>query len=191
MNIFVIFVCLFLSISYFYIYYNLYIDKKYEITLQIFVALNVLFSAYAVYMNALNANTNIQNTNIDVYTKLMESSFSTVLDEFRMNPHMKYLFDEMYNNIQMPKDHKRDVFHEQLIVYRIMINISNYCVYYYSHKDIEGYDVLLKSQNKKVIEYFIKYNRSNIFYNHLITYLKDFAGERTIYFFKEYILKNK
>lgn len=121
----------------------------------------------------------------------MQSSFGEVLDEFRMKPHMKYLFDEMYNGTPKPPNQKRDLLQEQLIVYRIMINISNYCVYYYSHKDIAGYDILLASHNKKVIRYFEKYNRSKIFYDHLVTYLRDFGGEKTTKFFEEFVFTKK
>ena len=173
---------------YLYIHYGLYTDAKYTTLIQLFVASNVLFGAYTLYQNAANEHENIQNRNIDIYTKLMESSFSAILDEFKTKPHMKYFFDEMYNDIPIKPDQKRDIFQEQIIVYRIMINISNYCVYYFSHKDIKGYDVLLKSQNKKVIEYFKKFNRSKIFHELVLRYLKDFAGERTRYFFYTFVL---
>lgn len=188
MNIVVIYVCVFIVIAYIYIHYGLYTDTKYTTLIQLFVASNVLFGAYTLYLNASNDYENIQNRNIEIYTKLMESSFTAILDEFKTKPHMKYLFDEMYNNIPIKPHQKRDIFQEQIMVYRIMINISNYCVYYFSHKDIKGYDVLLKSQNKKVIEYFKKFNRSKIFHTLVLKYLQDFAGERTQYFFYTFIL---
>ena len=64
----------------------------------------------------------------------MESSFTAMLDEFKTKPHMKYLFDEMYNNIPIKPDRTRDIFQEQIMVYRIMINISNYCVLFFSQR---------------------------------------------------------
>lgn len=188
LTLFVI-VVIFLVVIYLFQKFKLYKHEKYKVYISLFVALNVLFTCYIIFIQINNHNEELSNENSKFYQNIMTKLFNDTLKIFRENPHMNYFYNEMFNGIPYQQSGhivQRDKVTEQNIVYTTLSSIANYAVYYYAHVKLENYREMILTQRYRCIKIINRFLESPIFKEHLETYFNDFAGLNNLKFFKEF-----
>ena len=213
-GIFGFYVLFFIIILWCFHHYKLYKDDKYKTYIKLFIASNVIFTVYVIFVQIDNHREEILNTNSSFYEKIMSNMFDDTLKIFRKNPKMKYFYDELFNNngdssssysssyssasasASASSDFyphhaaiqtmQRDKMMEQNITYAIMSALANYSVFYYSHADLDEYKELVMNQRERVLKIVTQFLKSSIFKENLAKGLNDFAGLNLIKFFKEF-----
>jgi len=193
--ILIIYFILFITILYVFHSLKLYKDEKYKVYISLFVASNVLFTMYVIYIQISNHAEEVLNNNSTFYDNIMIKIFDDTLKIFRENPKMKYFYDELYNNSsssssssnsELDYTTQRDKMLEQNISYTIMSSLANYSTFYYSHIKLEKYRELIINQRYRVLKIMNKFLESKIFKENAIRCLNDFAGLNLLKFFKEF-----
>lgn len=192
-------------------YFKLYKEYKYIVYIKLFVASNVIFTIYLIFVQIYNHTEEIVNTNTEFYAKIMSALFDDTLKIFRENPKMKYFYDDLFNNnnpdanananannananyneaysnsYSHPHEMHRDKMMEQNITYSIMSALANYSVFYYSHVELDAYKDLVMAQRGRVLKIVAQFLKSNSFKENVEKGLNDFAGLNLTHFFKEF-----
>lgn len=193
MNIVFIYAIIFIATLWCFHHFGLYKNYKYIVFIKLFVASNVIFTIYLIFVQIRNHSEEIANSNSEFYAKIMSNLFDNTLKLFRENPEMKYFYDDLFNNSSnahyshsYPKSIKRDKMMEQNITYSIMSSLANYSVFYYSHVELDDYKDLVIVQRERVIKIVNQFLKSKIFKENVVKGLNDFAGLNLIRFFKEF-----
>ena len=197
--IFVFYVLFFVALLLSFHHYKLYKDDKYRTYIKLFIASNVLFTIYVIFIQIQRNREEILNSNTVFYEKIMSNLFDDTLKIFRKNPKMKYFYDDLFNNngshsnshshshVNMNMNAiQRDKMMEQNITYNIMSALANYSVFYYSHVDLDDYKDLVTHQRDRVLQIVTQFLKSDIFKENAAKCLNDFAGVNLIKFFKEF-----
>ena len=197
--IFVFYVLFFVALLLSFHHYKLYKGDKYRTYIKLFIASNVLFTIYVIFIQIQRNREEILNSNTVFYEKIMSNLFDDTLKIFRKNPKMKYFYDDLFNNSNSSSNSnshmnhhvnmnpvQRDRMMEQNITYTIMSALANYSVFYYSHVDVDDYKELVINQRDRVLQIVTQFLKSDIFKENAAKYLNDFAGVNLIIFFKEF-----
>ena len=189
-NIVIYYSFIFFLIIFLFQKFKLYKHEKYKVYISLFVASNVIFTIYIIFIQAQNHSEEIINSNSTFYNDLMNNLYDETLKIFRENPKMKYYFDELFNNIDSSSTSEyliqRDPYLEEIISYRIMSSMANYTVFYYSHVNLDNYKDLIVAQRYRIIKIINMFLNSKIFREYLDKYLNNFSGMNNLKFFKEF-----
>ena len=197
--IFVFYVLFFVALLLSFHHYKLYKDDKYRTYIKLFIASNVLFTIYVIFIQIQRNREEILNSNTVFYEKIMSNLFDDTLKIFRKNPKMKYFYDDLFNNngshsnshshshVNMNMNAiQRDKMMEQNITYNIMSALANYSVFYYSHVDLDDYKDLVTHQRDRVLQIVTQFLKSDIFKENAAKCLNEFAGVNLVKFFKDF-----
>ena len=172
--------------------------EKYKFYIKLFISANVMFTIYVIYFQASNHNEEIINNHSDFYNKIMGDLKHGTLFLFKDNPKMKYYFDELIHNNDN-NDNNNEMYSvseylthrhpdmELTITYKIMDNLTDFAVFYYSHVNLDNYNTLMISQRYTVLKTFNMYLKSQIFRENLDIYLNNVAGLNLMKFCKEFL----
>lgn len=200
-GLFVCYVLFFAILLWFFHHYKLYKDDKYRVYIKLFIASNVLFTIYIIYLQIQSNREETLNSNSVLYEKIMSKLFDDTLKIFRKNPKMKYFYDDLFNNngshsnshshmnshVNMNMNAiQRDKMMEQNITYNIMSALANYSVFYYSHVDLDDYKDLVTHQRDRVLQIVTQFLKSDIFKENAAKCLNEFAGVNLVKFFKDF-----
>ena len=197
--IFVFYVLFFVALLLSFHHYKLYKGDKYRTYIKLFIASNVLFTIYVIFIQIQRNREEILNSNTVFYEKIMSNLFDDTLKIFRKNPKMKYFYDDLFNNngshsnshshshVNMNMNAiQRDKMMEQNITYNIMSALANYSVFYYSHVDLDDYKDLVMHQRDRVLQIVTQFLKSDIFKENAAKCLNEFAGVNLVKFFKDF-----
>jgi len=194
-KIFILYGIIFVALLFLCEKYKLYNQPKYKFYIKLFISANVMFTIYVIYFQASNHNEEIINNHSTFYNKIMGDLKHGTLFLLKDNPKMKYYFDELVNNNNNNNDiysvseylTHRDPDMELTITYKIMDNLTDFAVFYYSHVNLDNYNKLMISQRYTVLKTFNMYLKSQFFRENLDIYLNNVAGLNLMKFCKEFL----
>lgn len=171
-----------------YLYYNLHHSDQFKVLIDLIAAILGFLTIVALLMRASADNASARNIDSEIYDNIITELFTDTIDIFIENPDMQYFFDEIFNNAPRPSNNTNEL-KEQMICFRILSNIGNYAMYYYSHVELPDYTEQLESHNGRVIKIILQFKQSNSFNNALDKYNSDYSGLEFAKYMNEFFAK--
>jgi len=168
---------------------KLFRNKWFTVGLELLMAFNAFFTIIILYNATENRHIDTLNKNSELYAQITKPVFSNMYDIFDKNEHMNYFFDELFNGIVNPNA-KRDEITEQVICYKLFLDLGSYIIFYYNHIDLANFRENTKTQNIRVVNFVKLFFKQDSFKKYLKKYMQDVAGgPKFIRYFKEFFEK--
>ena len=181
--VFIIMFSIFLQI---FIQNKLYTQLKYQILIKVFIALGSFLTLFVIYLQINSHSEDIQNQTTTFYSTIMKGFFDDTLTLFSKNPKMKYFFDNLYNNKEIPHNINRDKMLEQIISFHILSQCANFALYFNYHINLDPYSETMTQQCYRVVRIMRNFLKSKIFREYLDQYLNEYEGFGNQKFLKEF-----
>lgn len=196
---FIIFICF--LVNYLFIYFKLYTQEKYKVSISLFISFNVLLTAYILLTQVNNHQEEIHNIIAENYSDYLNDIYSEPIKVMLKNKNNSQLFVEVfdnnksdnrivtnkiYKNLGNDLDYNSISNVDKAICSIINSGISNYALFYYTHLELSQYTILMKRQNYRMLKVINVYLKSPIYNVMLEYYLRGSCGLYTLKFFKEF-----
>jgi hypothetical protein len=184
-----------------FIYFKLYTKEKYKVSIRLFIAFNVLLTAYILLKQidthqediASNITKNYTDYSDDLYKHIIsllgnninKSQVSKDLYDFNINDNT-VVGNKIYNNLDKNLDYSSISSADKTICLEINSAISNYALFYYTHIELHEYTNKIKRQNLRLLKIINWYLSSPTYNIILVYYLNGSCGLNTLKFFKEF-----
>lgn len=205
MNIFIvytIFLFSFFFINLLFIKLRLYSQEKYKVSISLFVAFNVLLTAYILLKQMTNHEEEITNILTKYYTDYCDNMYGNMMKRLEDNKINSKLCKELFtfdndivgnkiyknlaNNVEYNVEYNAISIPDKSICLEINCSISNYALFYYTHIELADYIIKIKRQNYRILKIINWYLRSPTYNIILINYLNGTCGLFTLKYFKEF-----
>ena len=165
--------------------FKLWSQKSHTTAISIITASGVFFTLYVIYVQIIYHSEEIKNNNNIFFQNLLKNLFDDTINFFIDHPEMDYFYNEIYYNIKVSKNNKRNKILEKQICMKIFYNTAIFIFYYNTHKKMDSYVSLLKIQQGLINKMYTNFLNSSIFKENIVFYIKNYAGTAFVVYMKD------
>lgn len=154
---------------------NLGKSEHFKTIISIYGSCGLLLSIYNTYNSGKLNYVNTINNELTYLNQLFQNITQVTSTFFLNNKHMKYYYDELFNNKINVDTSIRDINLEQIFTNNILINVDALVNYIDSFKITKGSNFQLKIMEEKLLKLLAQFMKSKIFIENWKKFRKSLA----------------